>query len=410
MLTKKDRRELLYCLIREHEHVRVDSLAKHFNVTRETIRSDLTFLEKEELIVRFHGGARLAAIAAKDKGIDSEKRNISALFRTIKTEQDGAMNINKTNVNRGKVCILGSFNVDIVARVDRFPKSGETLIAIENTLGPGGKGCNQAMAAFYADARVHFVAKVGTDQFSQFARNHFKSSGMDSYTLYQTAEYPTGSAVIYVSEQDGENMIAIAPGANQAITKEEIHELLPELESATVSLMQLENNLDAVFSMIELAHSLHKTVIVNPAPFSPEIIPYLNKIDILTPNETEASQLAGIEVTDIDSAKRAAEIIMAMGGKTVLITLGSQGVLIANNGSYTHLSAFPCVVVDTTGAGDSFNGALAASLANGKDLLSAAYYASAFASLAVEREGAANMPSHQATLQRLSHYQSSLVY
>jgi len=407
MLAKNERRELLYRLIREYVRVRVDFLAKNLNVTRETIRSDLTFLENEGLIVRFHGGAKLAASTAKE--INAEKRNISTLFRTIKMEQDTVMNIKKNTI-RGKVCILGSFNVDIVARVECFPKSGETIIAIENTIGPGGKGCNQAMAAYYADAGVHFVAKVGTDQFSQFARNHFKSSGMDSYTLYQTADYPTGSAVIYVSEQNGENMIAISPGANQAITEEEINELLPEIESAAVMLMQLENNLDAVFNMINLAHSLNKIVIVNPAPFSPKIISYLDKIDIITPNETEASQLSGVNVTDIDSARQAAEIISEMGVKTVLITLGSQGVLIADNGICTHLEAFPSVVIDTTGAGDSFNGALAASLANGKDLLSAVYYATAFASLAVEHEGAANMPSHQAALQRLSHYKPNIVY
>ncbi|AHF77402.1 Putative ribokinase [Sodalis praecaptivus] len=402
MRNKTARRESVYRFIRENGRSTVNFLASYLSVTRETIRSDLTSLEQEGLIIRFHGGARLSPITAKENVIAAENRNISALFRTLNRCQDGAMSVTQNHSGRGKVCILGSFNVDIVARVERFPKSGETLIASENTLGPGGKGCNQAMAAFYADAKVHFVAKVGTDQFSQFARNHFKSSGMDSYTLYQTAEYPTGSAVIYVSEQDGENMIAIAPGANQTITPEEINELLPELNSATVLLVQLENNIDAVGNIIDLAHTLNKMVIVNPAPYSPEIKPYLHKVDILTPNETEASLLANIEVTDIDSATRAAKIILSYGVKNVLITLGSQGVLLAENGHVTHLPAFPAVVVDTTGAGDSFNGALAASLANGKDLLQAAHYAAAFASLAVEREGAANMPSHQAALQRLA--------
>lgn len=167
-------------------------------------------------------------------------------------------------------------------------------------------------------------------------------------------------------------------------------------------LVQLENNIDAVGNIITLAHTLHKTVILNPAPYSPDIIPYLPKVDILTPNETEASLLANSEVTDINSATRAAKIILTLGVKNVLITLGSQGVLLAENGKFTHLPAIPAVVVDTTVAGDSFNGALAASLANGKDLLQAAHYAAAFASLAVEHEGAANMPSHQAALQRLA--------
>lgn len=404
MINKLQRRDMIYQYIRKHGKASVNLLADYTNVTRETIRSDLTSLEREELIVRYHGGAQLVPNTTKQKVDLTQRNHINDLFRVLHTTQEKFMLSQSESDSRGKVCILGSFNVDIVARVSRFPKSGETLVAIENTVGPGGKGCNQAMAARYANAYVHFVAKVGTDHFSQFARNHFKSSGMDSYTLFQTSEYPTGSAVIYVSDKDGENMIAISPGANKNITQDEITALLPELESADVLLVQLENNINAVGNVITLAHSLNKIVILNPAPYNPEIKPWLKMVDILTPNETEAGQLAGIEVSDVASAKQAAKIIGEMGIKKIIITLGSSGVLISDNGKTIHLPAFPAVAVDTTGAGDSFNGALASMLANGQDLISATRYASAFASLAVEREGAANMPDHQTALQRLAQY------
>lgn len=402
MLKKKQRHEEIYKYIRSHGKSSVNFLADYFTVTPETIRSDFSRLEAEGLVVRYHGGARLSPIKTEDRMLTSQRHYIGNLLRILPSSQENGMGV-KT-VNRGKVCILGSFNVDIVARVNRFPKSGETLIALENTVGPGGKGCNQAMAALYANAHVHFVAKVGTDHFSQFARNHFRSSGMDSYMLYQTSEHPTGSAVIYVSDNDGENMIAISPGANQDINSDEINALMPEIDTSDVLLVQLENNLDAVEHVISMAKSMSKTIILNPAPYSGEIKNWLHMVDILTPNETEASQLSGIEITDMESARTAAEIISNLGVKKIIITLGSRGILISDNNNVTHIPAFPAVVVDTTGAGDSFNGALASSLANGSDLISAARYASAFASLAVEREGAANMPDHLAALQRLAHY------
>ncbi|HCQ8444541.1 TPA: PfkB family carbohydrate kinase [Klebsiella oxytoca] len=404
MKSKSQRRDMIYQYLRRHGKASVNFLANYTHVTPETIRSDLTSLEKEELIVRYHGGAKLVLKTTKNKIEITQRDHLNDLFRVLDVSGEKIMLSKSESDKLGKVFILGSFNVDIVARVNRFPKSGETLVAIENTIGPGGKGCNQAMAALYANAYVHFVAKVGTDHFSQFARNHFKSSGMDSYTLLQTSDYATGSAVIYVSDLDGENMIAISPGANKNISQDEVTALLPELESSDVLLVQLENNVDAVGELIRMARSLGKLVILNPAPYNPEIKPWLHMVDILTPNETEAGQLADIDVSDITSAMQAAEIIHGMGVGKVIITLGSNGILLFENGTSTHIPAFPAVAVDTTGAGDSFNGALASMLSNGQSLTFAARYASAFASLAVEREGAANMPNHQATLQRLEKY------
>lgn len=396
---KEERRELIFKYIRENNRTTVEVLAAIFQVTKETIRSDLTALSKEGVIKRFHGGAYFFQF--ETQGNLTEEQSVVGLMRNLNTQRKKTMNGKMSRKMKNKICVLGSFNVDIVARVARFPKSGETIRSIENTLGPGGKGCNQAMAAHFANADVHFFSKVGTDQFSQFARNHFKSAGMDNYTLYQTSEASTGSAVIYVSEENGENVIAIAPGANQTINDEEINGLQSYLTESSILLVQLENNIEAVAKVMKLAGSLGNTVILNPAPYSDEITPYLAYADIITPNETEASLLSGIEIHDLASAKQAAKKIAELGVQTVLITLGSKGVLIFDKDEYHHVAAFPAVVVDTTGAGDAFNGSLAAALANGEDLISAAKYASAFASLSVEREGASNMPDDEMTRQRL---------
>lgn len=298
---------------------------------------------------------------------------------------------------QGKVCIFGSFNADIVAKVSRFPRKGESLIALGSSVGPGGKGTNQAIAASKSGARVHFVAKVGKDQFSNLAIEHLEKSDIYSYKLYQSESEPTGNAIIYVSQENSENMIAIYSGANTSVTHSEIKEITPELSGTDVLLVQLENNIDATRLLIDIAHEMGKKIILNPAPYSPDIISSIPYVEIITPNETEASLLSGIDIIDLETAKEAALRIADIGVKTVLITMGSQGVLLLDNGQFTHIKAFSTFPVDTTGAGDAFNGALAASLSAGNNLVKAATWASAFASLAVEREGASNMPDFEQT-------------
>jgi sugar/nucleoside kinase (ribokinase family) len=156
---------------------------------------------------------------------------------------------------------------------------------------------------------------VGKDQFSQLAADHLNASEIHSYTLYQSDSEPTGNAIIYVSQENGENMIAIYSGANKTITHSEVQAIASELSSSDVLLVQLENNLDAIVALIEMAHGLGKTVILNPAPCSDEIIPCLPFVDVITPNETEASLLSGVDVRDLDTAKEAALIIADMGAK-----------------------------------------------------------------------------------------------
>ncbi|MFS2223911.1 ribokinase [Pantoea sp. B65] len=399
----EERREKIIDYLDDMERVSVAWLATTFDVTKETIRSDLAALARQGLVQRCHGGAIIVRRNLQAKLITETGGNFEVLLKRLESQRHKNQHQRKRSKNmKGKVCILGSFNVDIVAKVARFPKGGESLLALGSTLGPGGKGANQAMAASHAGARVHFVSKVGTDQFSQFAFDHLSASDIHSFKLYQTDIEPTGNAIIYVSQENGENMIAIYSGANKTITDDEVAELTHELSTSDVLLLQLENNFSATLNAMKLANTLGVPVIMNPAPFSSDIISCLQYADVVTPNETEASLLSGIEVTDLESAKEAALAIVRKGARRVIITMGSRGALICDNQQFQHIAAFPALSVDTTGAGDAFNGAFAAAIASGDSIAQAATYASAFASLAVEREGASNMPDHQQVAARLA--------
>ncbi len=405
---KETRQEKIIQLLRSEGQASVSFLASHFGVTKETIRTDLSQLQQDGLVVRHHGGVSLKKHLMQNELLQGDNNlDISHLMQTHHRTHSTHNQRGASRLMVGKVCVFGSFNVDIVAKVSRFPKNGETLIAKETTFGPGGKGANQALAAHSAGARVHFATKVGKDQFNQFARNHFDSCGIESFSLYEAEKTSTGSAVIYVND-DGENFIAICPGANHLVTSEEVAELVPYISESKVLLVQLENNFDAIDGVIKLAKGLNVQVILNPAPYSPEVEKFIANADIITPNETEASQISGVEITDIESAKQAAAVIHEKGAKSIIITMGRQGSVLFDGEQYTHIPAYNAVAVDTTGAGDAFNGALSASLAKGKTLQQAALYATAFASLAVEREGAANMPNNALVEARMLQQQVSI--
>lgn len=399
----EERRQQILEYLDKNERVKVEVLASLFAVTRETIRSDLNALAAEKLVQRCHGGAMVIRRSLQSKLIADTGGNFEVLLQRLQSQKrKQSVQQGKGKNMKGKVCILGSFNVDIVAKVERFPKGGESLLALGSTLGPGGKGANQATAVSRAGARVHFVSKVGKDQFSQFAYDHLTSSEIHSFNLYQSDTEPTGNAIIYVSQENGENMIAIYSGANKTISEDEVAAIAPELEDSDVLLVQLENNFAATLSAMKLAKALGVKVILNPAPFSSHALECLEYVDVITPNETEASQLSGIDVKDLASAKEAAQRIVSQGARRVIITMGSRGALLFDGNQFQHIPAFPALSVDTTGAGDAFNGALASSIANGQSLVQAATYAAAFASLAVEREGASNMPDKAQVSARLA--------
>ncbi|AJC64987.1 MULTISPECIES: ribokinase [Dickeya] len=303
---------------------------------------------------------------------------------------------------KGKVCVFGSFNLDIVSHMQRFPAPGESLIAQHSMMGPGGKGANQAMAAMRAGARVHYIGKVGRDDFGSYARRHLEHSGFDAITLFTCKEKPTGNALIYVAGDDAENMISVYPGANLTVTAAEVARCRPTVAAADILLMQLENNLNAIQRMMDTAREAGTYVIVNPAPWQKVSNAFLRHVDLLTPNSTEATQLTGVAVSDWESAERAAEVLHDKGVAKLMITLGTQGALLSTGDSLARIPVFPAQPKDTTGAGDAFNGALAARLAAGETLAEAALFASAYAAVCVEREGAANaMPLYADAQARL---------
>ncbi|MHC2596076.1 ribokinase [Kluyvera sp. 1366] len=307
---------------------------------------------------------------------------------------------------KGKVCVFGSFNLDVVAVMNRFPMPGESLTAHTSMMGPGGKGANQATAALRAGARVHYIGKIGNDDFGMFARRHLEKTGFDAITLFTCKEKPTGNALIYVAGDDAENMISVYPGANTTVTAAEVTRCQPTVAAADILLVQLENNLSAIQRMIDNARAGGTFVIMNPAPWQKVTDALLAKVDLLTPNSTEAMQLTGVKVTDFASAQQAAEKLHRKGARQVIITLGVCGALLSvADQPPLRIPLFPAQPLDTTGAGDAFNGALAARLASGDELPQAALFASAYASLCVERSGAAHsMPSYAEALARLQAY------
>ena len=192
---------------------------------------------------------------------------------------------------KGKVCVFGSFNVDIVARVERFPYPGESLVANSSMTSAGGKGANQAMAALKSGANVHYIGKIGDDAFGPFARRYLKSVEFDALTLLTTSDKATGNALIYVSEGEqgnAENMIAVDPGANMTVSHDEIMQFAASIGYADIVLVQLENNISAIEHVINIAVEGNSSVILNPAPWQEVDDELLAKVDLVTPNATEA--------------------------------------------------------------------------------------------------------------------------
>lgn len=303
---------------------------------------------------------------------------------------------------KGKVCVFGSFNLDITAFLDRFPEPGESLVARSSKISAGGKGANQATAALKAGANVHYIGKIGEDDFGYFARRHLKEVGFNAVTILSSNERATGNALIYVAGENAENMISVDPGTNMIVTEEEIKKCEPTIKCADVVLVQLENNLSAINQVIDIASNAF--TILNPAPFQPVSDELLSKVDLLTPNETEIYLLTGQKVTDKESAERAADYLHQKGVKQIIITMGAKGSLLSDHFGKTWIPCFPANPVDTTGAGDAFNGALAAQIANGQDIKQAALFSSAFAAVSVEYIGAACMTTYQQAIERMNKF------
>ena len=288
-----------------------------------------------------------------------------------------------------RIVVVGSVNTDMVVKGDKIPAPGETVTGGQFVMAPGGKGANQAVAAARLGADVTLVAKVGDDVFGQESVERFQQEGINTDFIIRDPHTATGVALILVDEQ-GENSISVAPGANFAFAVNEVEAALKIIGPADVVLLQLEVPMATVQRAAELAHAAGSCVILDPAPApaTPLTAELLKFVDYLTPNETEAQLLTGLEVRDEASAIAAAGKLHDAGARGVILTLGSAGSLISDG---TNTSMVPCPAVDardTTAAGDAFNGGLAYALARGESLAEAVRQASHVGALAVTKLGA----------------------
>lgn len=285
------------------------------------------------------------------------------------------------------VLVIGSSNTDLVAQTPRLPKPGETLLGGSFFMAPGGKGANQAVAAARAGANVTFLARVGQDDFGEQALNGLKAENIDTSHILTDPDLPSGVALILVDEK-GENSIVVASGANAALSPVQLDAAENAFQNADICLLQLETPIETVLHATLLAEQFNVPVILNPAPATALPAEIWSKLYLITPNETETQTLTGILPDTAENAREAAHIFFHRGVKNVIITLGARGAYVFTP-SHSELIPAPSVsAVDTTAAGDTFNGALAYALTDRRSLVDATQYACVAGALSVTKTGA----------------------
>lgn len=285
------------------------------------------------------------------------------------------------------ILVVGSSNTDMVIQSPHLPRPGETVLGGTFFMNPGGKGANQAVTAARLGARVTFIGKTGSDIFGHQSQQLFEEEGIDTSYVFSDSKNPSGVALITVDAR-GENCIVVASGANAHLTPGDLKSAEEAIEQAGIILMQLEIPIETVEYVAETAARKNKRVILNPAPACPLSLQLLRNLYAITPNQTEAEFISGIRITDKKSALQAARAIYKMGVKHVIITLGSRGALVYSRGLHAEIPAVPVEAVDTTAAGDVFNGALTVALSEGRELSDAIRFANKAAALSVTRSGA----------------------
>ena len=285
-----------------------------------------------------------------------------------------------------KIIVIGSSNVDLTARVRTLPRPGETIGGARLHQANGGKGANQAVAAARLGADVLFLTCLGNDANGEMLASQFASDGIDTSKIKFSAT-PTGTALIFVDD-NAENCIAVAPGSNNDLLPEDVDAIKDRMADSAYLLVQLEIPMPTVEHSILLADSLGVKVIVNPAPMNALREDLFSHIWLLTPNETEAEALTGVVIGSEEDARTAAAHLMEKGVENVIITLGSKGSLVCTPEASTFVPARKVQALDTTGAGDAYNGALVAALSEGRSLVEAAKIATIASSIAVTRMGA----------------------
>jgi len=285
------------------------------------------------------------------------------------------------------IVVVGSLNMDLVVRTPHLPRPGETILGHEFMMAPGGKGANQTVAAAKLGATVHMVGRVGGDDFGRALRGNLRAAGADDAYVFTEDSAATGIAIIEV-EDSSQNTIVVAPGANAHVTRADVDAARSTITSAQAVIAQLEIPLDTVLYAMRLAHGANVLTALNPAPAQPLPVELLPLIDLLVPNETEASLLTGIEVKDETRAEQAAQKLHECGARVVVITLGERGAIVLDQQGARRIPPFRVKAIDTTAAGDAFVGALAAAYAAGRDLDTALCEASAAGALAATKLGA----------------------
>jgi ribokinase len=292
------------------------------------------------------------------------------------------------------IVILGVFVADTAYRAERPPRMGETILGTGFALGPGGKGSNQAVAAARLGADVSFITRLGKDPFADMAMRTWADAGVKPATI-ATPESYTGAAYIFVEEGTGRNAIIVAPGAASLISPADIDANVELIRSASVFVTQLEQPLDAAIRALEIARAAGVTTILNPAPAAALPDSIYRLCDYVTPNETEAEGITGVAVSSVEDARKAADALLAKGVGAAIITLGEKGALLHTAKSSELVAAYEVgPVVETTGAGDAFNGGLAVGLSRGFAPVDAVRFGCAVAGISVTRAGTApSMPT-----------------
>lgn len=284
------------------------------------------------------------------------------------------------------IAVVGSANIDLVTYTDEFPRAGETIFGREFSLGFGGKGANQAVAARLSGATVSMVARVGDDLFGPATIENFKSRGIDASRVLVTPGVSSGVAPIFV-ESSGQNRIWVVKGANDHLLPADVDAAADVLRRADMIVLQLEIPLETVYYTLRFAREHGIRTILNPAPGQSLDLRQAGLADYTIPNETEAEALGGVPVRSLDDARTCAMRLLEEGLRRVIVTLGSNGALLAGNDGLRHIPAFPVEPVDTTGAGDAFIGSLACFLAGGCEEAEAISRANLYAALSTMGAG-----------------------
>lgn len=295
--------------------------------------------------------------------------------------------MDNTKITKQQILVVGSTNTDMVIKATHLPRPGETILGGTFFMNPGGKGANQAVAIARLGAPITFICKTGTDIFGHQSKQLFESEGINTSYIFSDLVNPSGVALISVDD-NAENCIVVASGANANLTPEDLKKAEEAIDQCDIVLLQLEIPIETVEYVAKVASEKGKKVILNPAPAQPLSAELLSHLYLITPNETEAEMISGVKITDEASANEAARVLAEKGVQNVIITLGSKGALLCSEGKSEVVPAYKVKAVDTTAAGDVFNGAMTVALSEGRDLFEASRFACKASAISVTRPGA----------------------